>query len=102
MKTAVWSIVLAAFLVILVLAFNTATGRRRQKFPWDDPPKIEKRWELDRERLNLRAERLAASLTIPTVSYETGSVEGEAFLKLHEHLRKSIESKNMFQVCVHL
>lgn len=85
-----WVLLLAVGLVcvLILLSINTVKGRRRQ-FPWDGQPPVDPRWTLDRERIGLRAERLAKALTFPTISWERGAVEREAFMKLHHHIRSS-------------
>lgn len=92
MKTAARLIFVAVGLIALALVFNTTTARWRHRHPWDDPPEIETRWKLDRERLQERGKRLAASLMIPTISTESGPADGDTFLKLHQHLKKSTEN----------
>ena len=90
-----WFVFLAVGLVVAVLFVNTIISRQRQ-YPWDDgQPPVAQQWTLDRERLGLRAQKLATALTFQTVSWERGSVsslEAEAFFKLHRHLHTSDDS----------
>ncbi|KZS05783.1 putative Carboxypeptidase PM20D1 [Daphnia magna] len=84
----IFVLVPASFLVIL-LALNTITSRQRQ-FQWDMNRKdVTSLPQLDRERIQQRAERLAKALTIQTISWERDVFETEALLQLHQHLKNS-------------
>ncbi len=77
----------ASFLAIL-MALNTVASRQR-RFGWDMSREDVKSFQLDRERIGLRAERLAKSLTIKTISWDRDVFETEALLDLHQHLKTS-------------
>lgn len=84
----IFVLVPASFLVIL-LALNTITSRQRQ-FQWDMNRKdVTSLPQLDRERIQQRAERLAKALTIQTISWERDVFETKALLQLHQHLKNS-------------
>lgn len=44
---------------------------------------------VDRTNINLRSERLAGALRIPTVSYSSDKQEKQAILQFHEFIKKS-------------
>ena len=78
----------ASFLAIL-MALNTVASRQR-RFGWDMGRKDAKTaLQLDRERIGLRSQRLAKSLTIKTISWDRDAFETEALLDLHQYLRAS-------------
>ena len=81
-------IALLISLTVLLLPFNTFASRRLQR-DYGQPSLASKSLKLDESRSRLRAERLAKSLTFPTVSWEKGRQETQAFLDLHQHIRKS-------------
>ena len=77
------------FLVIVSLVLiNTFASRRLQR-DYGRPSEASASFKLDENRSRLRAERLAKSLTIPTISWEQGHQETQALLDLHKHLRES-------------
>lgn len=78
-------------LVAVLLALNTVASRQRQ-FTWDMSRKDPTLPQLDRDRITLRAQRLAKSLTIKTISWERDVFETEALLALHQHLKTSKHS----------
>ena len=89
LKTLVTIVLAAAGILIVLLALNTVANRQR-RFTWEFATGAEQIVpQLDRERIQLRAQRLATSLTYQTISWEDGRVESEAFLQLHHHLQKS-------------
>ncbi|KAI9556469.1 hypothetical protein GHT06_016257 [Daphnia sinensis] len=84
----IFLLVPASFLAIL-LSLNTIASRQRQ-FQWDMNRKdVTSLPQLDRERIQQRAERLAKALTIQTISWERDVFETEALLQLHQHLKNS-------------
>lgn len=84
----IFLLVTASFLAVL-LTINTIASRQKQ-FQWDMNRKdVNSLPQLDKERIQQRAERLAKALTIQTISWERDIFETEALLQLHQHLKNS-------------
>jgi hypothetical protein len=85
---AVTAIAVLFLVTVSLVLINTLASRRLQR-DYGRPSKASESFKLDENRSRLRAERLAKSLTIPTISWEQGHQETQALLDLHKYLRQS-------------
>ena len=85
----VFRFTLTAILALAAILIINTVLKRQRRFPWEDVHQKEDNWLIDKERSMLRAERLAKSLTIPTISWEPGRQELHELLKFHSFLKES-------------
>ena len=80
--------VLATGLLLAALVINTIVSSQL-RYPWEDVTALDDEWIVDREASLARAHRLAQSLTIATVSWDTNRQEYSEFVRLRAFLKES-------------